>query len=91
MRWGVCGAAAVLLLLSRKREMPSHCLPPGAYCWAVAPPGGRAPTLTPQRQPGSFEAEPMNFESGMRNGAPRGMVEGPGRALNGVVNARHCN
>ena len=33
----MCGAAAaVLLLLSRKREMPSRCLPPGAYCWAVA-------------------------------------------------------
>ena len=58
VRWGVCGAAAVLLPLSRKREMPSHCLPPGAYCWAVAPPGGRAPTLTPQRQPGGRRRAP---------------------------------
>ena len=27
----------------------------------------------------------------MCNGAPRGMVEGPGRALDGVISARHCN
>ena len=31
------------------------------------------------------------FESGMCNGAPRGMVEGSGRALDGVIGARHCN